>query len=85
MRLRFLFLLLTFNCLALPAQQIDQLFYHYKDTVLSLPLNTQHFFVYVDTNEISLERLQRLYEVTEVVNSVVPNVVGLQVLCSQKK
>ena len=78
MRLRFLFLLLTFNCLALPAQQIDQLFYHYKDTVLSLPLNTQHFFVYVDTNEISLERLQRLYEVTEVVNSVMPNVVGLQ-------
>ena len=85
MKLRFLFILLAFNCLVLSAQQSNDLFYHYNDTILSLPVNSQHFFVYVDTNEISMERFQRLYEVTEVVNSVMPNVVGLQVLCSQKK
>ena len=85
MKIRFILLLFVASSLFVSAQQSPMLSYYYKESVRSIPINSQHFFVYVDTNEISLERLQRLYEVTEVVNSVMPNVVGLQVLCSQKK
>lgn len=72
-------LFLLVSCLALSAQQPSRLSYYYKGDVRTLSKNSQHFFVYVDTSEISMLVLQKIYEVTEVVQTIVPNVVGLQV------
>lgn len=53
-------------------------FYYYKGEPVSLPVNNQRFFVYIDTNNISLEVLEKEYRITEVLNSNDENVLGIQ-------
>lgn len=53
-------------------------FYYYKGDSVNLPINTQHFYVYVDTNKALMEKLKKEYRITEVINSTERNILGLQ-------
>ncbi|MCR4965677.1 MAG: S8 family peptidase [Bacteroidales bacterium] len=46
---------------------------------MSFSLNTQRFFVYVDTNVMSMGALQRMYDVKEEISTILTDVVGVQV------
>ena len=58
-----LFIVSLFGCGYLSAQQ--SLFYYYKGNPIPLNVNSQHFLVYADANEISKENMENEYRITE--------------------
>lgn len=44
-------------------------FYYYKGEPVTIPVNSQHFLIYADAEEISIEDLADIYKVTEWIES----------------
>ena len=72
----FIFSFLLCGMFGLHAQQTTS--YYYKGNQVTLPINSQHFFVYVDTFKVSLSELYKEFIITESVSSTDENVIGFQ-------
>ena len=72
----FIFSFLLCGMFGLHAQQTTS--YYYKGNQVTLPINSQHFFVYVDTFKVSLSELYKEFNITESVSSTDENVIGFQ-------
>lgn len=67
--------LLGICCLS--AQQ-QKMFYYYKGDSITLNVNSQHFYVYADTNKVSIRELNKEFHITEYVFTTDENIIGFQ-------
>ena len=55
-------------------------FYYYKGEPVTIPVNSQHFLIYADAGEISIEDLADIYKVTEWIESGENDIIEVQVI-----